>query len=45
MTYYDEGWNAFLNGDPFDAAAAFDWRVGWKDCEVATKRYGAQPKI
>jgi hypothetical protein len=45
MTYYDEGWNAFINGDAFDATAAFDWRSGWKDAELATKKYGKQPII
>jgi hypothetical protein len=45
MTYYDEGWNAFINGDPFNATAAFDWRSGWKDAELATKKYGKQPII
>lgn len=34
--YYDQGWNAFIDGNPFDASAAKDWRDGWKDCESAT---------
>jgi hypothetical protein len=45
MTYYDEGWNAFINGGAFDATGAFDWRSGWKDAELATKKYGVQRPI
>ena len=45
MIYYDEGWNAFINGDAFNATAAFDWRSGWKDAELATKKYGVQRSI
>jgi len=45
FAFYDHGWNAFIAGEPFDRAAAFDWRSGWKDCEQATKKYGQQPKI
>lgn len=35
-TYYDEGWNAFINGEPFDVKATLDWKDGWRDCQEAS---------
>lgn len=35
--YYDQGWNAYLRGEPYDETAYLDWRDGWKDCAEATQ--------
>lgn len=31
LNYYDEGWNAYVMGVPFNATATVSWRDGWKD--------------
>lgn len=41
--FYDFGWNAYRNGQPYDPNAGKSWRTGWKDCEEATKLHGPQP--
>lgn len=33
--FYDQGWNDYLKGVPFDHNAFRDWRDGWQDCEQA----------
>lgn len=33
--FYDEGWNAFVRGDDYQAGASLDWRDGWKDARCA----------
>ncbi len=33
--YYDHGWNAYVDGEPFDSTASRDWRDGWKDAQEA----------
>jgi len=33
--FYDQGWNAFVRGEPYDPSATRDWRDGWKDCHDA----------
>lgn len=30
--FYDHGWNARVDGKPFDAKSTRDWKDGWKDC-------------
>jgi hypothetical protein len=30
--YYDTGWNANVNKEPFDPKKSQDWKDGWKDC-------------
>lgn len=30
FNHYDEGWNAFVDGQPF-VGASVSWRTGWKD--------------
>lgn len=30
--FYDQGWNACIDGEPYDPKATLDWRDGWKDC-------------
>jgi hypothetical protein len=29
---YEAGWQARLEGKPFNKIASQDWQVGWKDC-------------
>ena len=43
--FYDEGWNARVNEEPFDPSAAKDWRDGWKDCDEATAEHGKQDPV
>ena len=44
--YYDEGWNAFINGQGFRAInSTRDWQTGWLDCKEATEKYGRQQRI
>lgn len=33
--FYDQGWNAFIDGEAFDVNATRDWKDGWRDCESA----------
>ena len=33
--FYDDGWNARVRGEPFDARSTRDWQDGWKDCDEA----------
>ena len=33
--FYDEGWNARVEGAPYDPTKSRAWRDGWKDCEDA----------
>jgi len=35
--YYDDGWNAFLDGKPFNYEATLDWKDGWLDCSFASR--------
>lgn len=34
-SFYDEGWNAAVDGQPFDKNAKGDWKDGWLDCQTA----------
>lgn len=43
--FYDEGWNAYINGEKFNGGNSADWRDGWRDCELATSKYGQQEYI
>ncbi|MBU9539385.1 hypothetical protein KTE58_23655 [Burkholderia multivorans] len=36
--YYDQGWNAFIKGEPFNPRASSDWRDGWTDCMEAPEK-------
>lgn len=40
-TYYDQGWNAYVRGEPYDTNKSLNWRDGWKDAQesVATKGF------
>jgi hypothetical protein len=31
--FYDEGWNAYIRGHPFDLDASKTWQDGWIDAE------------
>ena len=33
--FYDYGWNAFINGEPFEMNSTIDWKDGWTDCSEA----------
>lgn len=33
--FYDHGWNAFVNGEPFNVLASRDWHDGWDDAADA----------
>jgi hypothetical protein len=33
--YYDQGWNAYIDGTQYTYNATRDWRDGWKDCKMA----------
>lgn len=33
--FYDQGWNAFIDGELFDPKANYDWRDGYTDCAEA----------
>lgn len=38
--FYDYGWNAFVNGEPFNLLASRAWRDGWKDaCNIGATAY------
>ena len=36
-SYYDEGWNARIKGEPNNPHASIDWGDGWLDCDEAFK--------
>lgn len=36
--YYDEGWNARVQGEAYDFTKSQDWRDGWGDCEEAPEK-------
>lgn len=44
--YYDEGWNAFVDGKPY-VIGTQSWRDGWLDAKgaKATQRMGAEIKL
>lgn len=31
--FYDEGWAARCQDQPFNSRATRDWKDGWKDCD------------
>lgn len=31
--FYDEGWAARCQDQPFNLRATSDWKDGWKDCD------------
>ena len=33
--FYDQGWNAYMRGEPYNPNATLDWRDGWRDCRDA----------
>lgn len=33
--FYDQGWNAFIDNEPFTFKSTIDWQDGWKDCNEA----------
>ena len=33
--FYDTGWNACVNNEPYNSNETKDWRDGWKDCNEA----------
>lgn len=33
--FYDDGWNDYLLGVPFDIHENDDWKDGWLDCKEA----------
>ena len=44
--FYDEGWNAYINGQAYSWINSKQaWRDGWKDCQEATAKYGKQQPI
>ena len=34
--YYDQGWNDFIDGVPYDPKATEDWKDGWFDCNCTS---------
>lgn len=50
MTYYDQGWNDYVDSIIPDFTTGEcpytkDYKDGWQDCVEATERYGKQVKI
>lgn len=41
--FYDEGWNAYIDGVPYDRSATLDWRDGWKDAQYCETLEGNKP--
>lgn len=35
--FYDEGWNARVDGEEFEPMATRDWKDGWMDCNGASE--------
>ena len=44
-SFYDDGWNGFIEGVPFSIMQSEDSQDGWLDCKQATKKYGKQNRI
>lgn len=40
--YYDQGWNARLDNEPFNKNATRDWRDGYNDADEAVQEVGIE---
>lgn len=44
-SFYDDGWNGYIEKIPFQLMQSEDAQDGWLDCQEATKKYGKQKPI
>lgn len=45
--FYDQGWNAYVNGEPFPLlprSATIDWIDGWRDAAYYKQLHGKHPE-
>lgn len=38
--FYDEGWAAKCQDQPYNPRATIDWKDGWRDCNEVTQEEG-----
>lgn len=34
-SFYDQGWDAYVRGEPYTELSMLSWRDGWKDAKEA----------